>query len=383
MKRFSFAFVLATLLLFTGCDSEEPDDPENHEVSGTVQNVTDRGVEGATVSLQGTGGSSAQGVASFADYETTANSDGEYTFEAVEAGEYTVVIAGPGYNQISFPLTVSGDQTLDPETLVGPSNVSGVIVDSQTGQPVEGASVSFDAGGATSLEAADFVVDTNPDGTYTIEGAATGTYVCVVRIEDYFDAVIPGVDFDVGDNDLGQAVSSPGLGDAQLRIVLSWGEEPSDLDSHLSGPTGSGSRFHVYYADQTAENVNLDLDDTSSYGPETVTIENFEDGTYRYSVHNYSDQSVEGAVGIDESPARVEVYDQSGQIASYSPPDASANDGDTWRVFEVDVSGDSFSLDDGGGSTLGYFDADGSGDTDTFARPGGKAPLTQEQRDAF
>jgi hypothetical protein len=49
------------------------------------------------------------------------------------------------------------------------------------------------------------------------------------------------------------------------------------------------------------------------------------------------------------------------------------------------VSGGDVSIDDNDGATLGYVDADGSGDTDTFARPAGdaKPALTKEQREAF
>ena len=60
-----------------------------------------------------------------------------------------------------------------------------------------------------------------------------------------------------------------------LRIVLLWGEEPSDLDSHLWGPTIDGTgKFHIFYGDKTYYEFDetgestipafLDLDDTTS-----------------------------------------------------------------------------------------------------------------------
>lgn len=79
------------------------------------------------------------------------------------------------------------------------------------------------------------------------------------------------------DNADQDGVITPVLSDDEYRIVLTWSSTPSDLDSHLSGPLSTGERFHVYYSDMSAfdngETVaTLDLDDTSSYGPETITL---------------------------------------------------------------------------------------------------------------
>lgn len=68
----------------------------------------------------------------------------------------------------------------------------------------------------------------------------------------------------------------PNLKNGEMRIVLTWGDYPSDLDSHLVGPSPYGS-FHVYYDDKNAyyDGVlynNLDVDDTDSYGPETTSV---------------------------------------------------------------------------------------------------------------
>ncbi|MBA4382487.1 MAG: hypothetical protein C0406_07975, partial [Sideroxydans sp.] len=56
-----------------------------------------------------------------------------------------------------------------------------------------------------------------------------------------------------------------------MRIVLNWGELPSDLDSHLIFPSN-----HIYFNSKTgstSSDAKLDVDDTTSYGPETITIE--------------------------------------------------------------------------------------------------------------
>lgn len=150
------------------------------------------------------------------------------------------------------------------------------------------------------------------------------------------------------------------------REVFEWGECPSALDSHLTGPDEDTGRFHVYYASRepVGAGAYLDRDDVTGYGPETVTITEVRTGTYRYSVFNFSDQSNDGALGFDESPARVTVYDSDGQRASYSAPPANAGDGNTWRILEID--GGTMSIDDNGGRTFGYYSATGSSDMTTF-----------------
>ena len=57
------------------------------------------------------------------------------------------------------------------------------------------------------------------------------------------------------------------LDDDEYRVILTWGSSPSDLDSHLEGPG-----YHVFYSNKTGKNAELDVDDTTSYGPETVTF---------------------------------------------------------------------------------------------------------------
>ena len=53
------------------------------------------------------------------------------------------------------------------------------------------------------------------------------------------------------------------------RIILTWADRPSDLDIHLSI---CGTECEVYYAKKNCENLNLDIDVTNGYGPETMTL---------------------------------------------------------------------------------------------------------------
>ncbi len=122
-------------------------------------------------------------------------------------------------------------------------------------------------------------------------------------------------------------------------ITLTWGRAPSDLDSHLWGPDGDGGEFHVSYVVKTVNigsaTVALDVDDTSSFGPEIITISSFpSEGRYRYSVQNYS-----GDGSIVDSPARVEL-NLAGEVYVFSPARASGTPTRNWAVFDIEVGTD-------------------------------------------
>jgi len=81
---------------------------------------------------------------------------------------------------------------------------------------------------------------------------------------------------------------SPRVKDGGARFVLTWGDHPSDLDSHLDLPNG---KCKVIYYHRKCDNyglATLDLDATRGSGPETITISKGKKGTYEYSVAQYS-----------------------------------------------------------------------------------------------
>ena len=131
-----------------------------------------------------------------------------------------------------------------------------------------------------------------------------------------------------------QIVLSPELDGQVARIVLQWGLNPRDLDSHLTGPTPSGGRFHVFYS-HTIENeaAELDVDDTSSYGPETITIHRLIPGVYRYAVHDYTNRNANPSTGLAQSGASVKVFMSDGREQTFTVPNAP---GTVWTVFEID-----------------------------------------------
>lgn len=79
----------------------------------------------------------------------------------------------------------------------------------------------------------------------------------------------------------------------EFRIVVTWGSRPADLDAHLTGPFPEGGQFHIWYRHKVLIGGKdfLDRDDTSGYGPETITIYKPAVGNYSYSVFDYSNRS--------------------------------------------------------------------------------------------
>ena len=128
----------------------------------------------------------------------------------------------------------------------------------------------------------------------------------------------------------------------QIRIVLTWGSTPDDLDSHLVGPTSEGDKFHVYYKNEIYNNeVDLDVDETEGYGRETIMIRKINKGIYTYAVHNYSDRHDSNSTSLSTSEAQVKVYCGTELIETYNVP--TDRDGTLWTVFSYDSNTQRFS----------------------------------------
>ena len=119
-----------------------------------------------------------------------------------------------------------------------------------------------------------------------------------------------------------------------LRVVLTWGKTPRDLDSHMSYP---GS--HVYFVAKKGVDANLDVDDTDSFGPETITLSRKHAGeTYVYSVHDFTDGTRPGTTDLSSSEAKVFVYVGQSLVRTYYVP--TGKTGNLWTVFRITGEGE-------------------------------------------
>ncbi len=322
MRKLLALIILPVLLFgYTSCTKETV------TFRGRVVNTTGQPVANAEVTVESETG--------------LTDEDGFFTVDLPE-GAHTFTILAPGYT--STPVSLSADQVSSDDVLdlvlKGEADIYGVIIDSQTGEGLASATVYI---GSFNTEAtagqSELLVTTGTDGTFSILDGPTGNFYCIVICNGYFTRITQRIAIVAGENDLPQqtVVSRPSQGD--FRIILTWGSNPEDLDTHLTGPSSTGGRFHLCYWDQDPDNgVNLDVDDVTSFGPETTTLSELRNGLYRYSVHNYTNQTSTGAQGIASSPAVVEVYGYSGLLNRFVSP-AYTGSGNTWRVFEMTVSG--------------------------------------------
>jgi hypothetical protein len=180
-----------------------------------------------------------------------------------------------------------------------------------------------------------------PAGTYTVEIDGGGVWA-----NARFTAISVGGDETPDQN----GATSVALAPDQFRVVLSWDLDPPDVDSHLTGPgdveadpTLLEGRFHVFYANAEypagagteSAVVFLDVDDTSSYGPETVTVRRADPGLYKYVLHDYTNRSAgAGSTDLSASKSKVQLFAGAEQVETFYVPTGRA--GTTWTVFELD-----------------------------------------------
>jgi hypothetical protein len=232
---------------------------------------------------------------------------------ALKAGAY----AAPVIIAASVPTPVSAQVS-------GPTGtLTGLITNAQNAQPIAGATVSVGGVSATTAANGQFTIASAPAGTRTVTTSATG-----------FTSRTDTVTITAGASTTFNASLVPTSVGTGVSIVLTWGAQPSDLDSHLVGPNGSGGRFHCYYGNRTpVPFVSLDVDDVTAFGPETITVAQvsgaFVAGTYNYYVHNYSTTPE-----FNVSSAVVTVFASGAQVAQYNVASATGSPTlDYWSVF--------------------------------------------------
>jgi hypothetical protein len=220
------------------------------------------------------------------------------------------------------PETTSNALTL---TLGAGAVIQGSVTSATTAAPMEGATVKAMRDDqllatATSDAAGHYTMVELPAGAYTLEARAPG-YLRSTREVIATTAAPTTANFSLS------ALLTAG----ELRIVLTWGAAPSDLDSHLWLP--DDRRFHVYYGRRglldACPFAQLDQDDTNGFGPETITVAQRFPGRYVYAVRNFS-----GAPSLIASGAQVQLFDSSGLLTTITVP--TVGFGGWWNVFSID-----------------------------------------------
>lgn len=276
---------------------------------------------------------------------TRTDSNGGY-YVKLSTGEYVVKISAGSYKSVKMTVVINANATTYNETFLMISNglsagyANGTITNSITEVAVPYVTLKFRKNWNNQTGTVVYTSSTNDNGYYEVTSSElpAGFYTMEMiksgYITGYKNIFISPIDVSAQN-----AVLSPVTSDGTYRIVLSWGEAPRDLDSHFNGVTDSGSRDHIYYSNKTGYTGNLDVDDTSSYGPETITVTDFaglENG-FTYSVHDYTNRSSSSSTALSGSGACVKLYRGSELLRTYYVP--TGRGGTVWNVFSVDANG--------------------------------------------
>lgn len=151
---------------------------------------------------------------------------------------------------------------------------------------------------------------TDSNGKYQIRGLPAGNYTVQLvdaaeeYVMSYFEIKILG-NRTITNQD---GIVAPEMDDSYLRSVLTWGLNPEDLDSHMACEFSNGENAHVYYSNKKGYCnevlvCQLDVDDISSYGPETITLKGVKPGVFDYYIYHYS-----GSGLLSSSSASVCLY---------------------------------------------------------------------------
>lgn len=210
-------------------------------------------------------------------------------------------------------------------TQVNGGELKGNVYNATNNSPITSATVKLKQGSSTlstkTTTSTGFYSFTNVSpGNYSVEVSATG-YVTDTKSANVTSGGTNTLDFYL----------SPSSSNVDFRIVLQWEANPRDLDAHLYK-----GQYHIYYANKgnqyTSPYTVLDVDKTTGYGPETITIYNLNNDECKYYVHRYA-----GSPEITQSNAVVKVFSGNSLLKTYHVP--TSGNGDWWYVFDISSSG--------------------------------------------
>ena len=269
----------------------------------------------------------------------TTNTDGEFLIDIEADIPHELTISKNGYIDVNYyDVQVREGEEIHLATIMQlpdtyknvQGKVIGKVVNALNGRGVSGATINIrkDVNNKVNGEIVK-TLTTGADGTFSIDkltnGVYTGEIVSNNMVTTFFNFVC------IGENsNIGNIAITPILSDDEMRIILTWGESPRDLDSHLTG-----KEVHVYYGAKSNTGVNLDYDYTNSYGPETITIDlnKIPAGTYSYYVHWYA-----GVGTWSTSGEKVQIYIGNKLENEFYIPNSLTGNSGIWNVFNIDTS---------------------------------------------
>jgi len=214
--------------------------------------------------------------------------------------------------------------------------IQGVVRSATTGEPISvQATIVVRAGAdASSGPVLATVTSALTTGAFTVPSLTAGAYTLSVTAQGFAAGqrtiqVGPGPQ-----NTSANIVLSPNAAVGLIRVVLTWGDTPADLDALMQLPSGRVISWFDQGTCDATPFACLDVDDVDGRGPETITLTQTLPGTYLFVVDNFTAQSTSAPATdrtLSNSGALVEVYNGNTKIASFPVPPNRA--GVQWQVF--------------------------------------------------
>ncbi len=269
------------------------------------------------------------------DLTVTSNANG-YFEATLDKDTYSVEIVVDGYIPYTSTIEIKENELTTINAVLvqdGKGVVTGNVVSATSALVLEGVELNVRSGFNSESGNILAYATTNEFGEYIFELDA-GYYTIEMIYEGYTTGYVNAL-VSANNTTITNGSLSPLMTNNTYRVVLTWGAYPTDLDSHLEGLAPDGAYYHIYYNDQNAYDysgnhiANLDVDDTTSYGPETTTFLVDTDGSYLFYVHRYSSGS------LPDSGAVVEVYNGDRIIATYNIDSSVSSSYTYWNVFTI------------------------------------------------
>lgn len=266
----------------------------------------------------------------------TTGSDGVFNFN-LPVDDYRFVVTADGFKELTavISLDFEGVAYIEDLVLVNDSEdvygfASGTITNAFTGFGEKGVSLFVREGWGNTDGEVFSTTTTSSSGSYSLE-LPMGNYTVTASKSGFITASF-NIYVSVGSIEDQNCAISPETIGGNFRVVLTWDDDPHDVDSMV---LALGESEYFLYFDDTLiyENgaiiASLDVDDTSGYGPETITLSTNSNSDYFYIVRKY-----DGYEYLSQSNAKVTLYQDGRMLGTFNVP-TDQGTGDYWNVFAI------------------------------------------------